>query len=261
MAMKHQDDDRDDRPGHFQQRVVRGLAGRRVRPLVVADHDPQKQRQHEQADRRDDVEQQAMEILDARHHRRDRRLEVDLPGPWEFANAALAEAIRPASAPTPAPSFLRNIQQPRKGSSGRAKAPLPEDSLRRCTRRNPMKSLRPYATRRSQWPAHGGFTAPPAWPARPCPSPADAHIENGYGTMTARHAGGNMPRGRGAADRTPAGSKENRMADHDLFFHQDGPRPGPGPVPGRRIAQGRRRRRTVPGIPPERSVHASTTGG
>ena len=62
--------DRHHRPGHFEQRVVRGLRRRRVRLGVELDDDDEQQREDENGDGGDDDEQDIVEPDDLLHHRR-----------------------------------------------------------------------------------------------------------------------------------------------------------------------------------------------
>jgi hypothetical protein len=85
----HQDQDRDNRPDHFDHRVVAPLGGNRVRLLIVADHDPDQQAQHQQGDGRDDRQQDRVVEEDrVVPQGRDARLQVDR------ARRGLADSIR-----------------------------------------------------------------------------------------------------------------------------------------------------------------------
>ncbi len=77
---EHQDRDRNQRPGHLNQGVMRGARGHRIGPGIEPnDHDDQ-QDEHEQRDRSDPIEQVVVEPDDVVHHWRDRLLQPDLPG-------------------------------------------------------------------------------------------------------------------------------------------------------------------------------------
>ena len=85
LERRHRDRDQDDhrhqRPGHFEQGVVRGARRRRIGLGVELDDDDDQQRQHEQRDQRDDQpEQEVVEPVDVIHHRRDGVLKAELPG-------------------------------------------------------------------------------------------------------------------------------------------------------------------------------------
>jgi hypothetical protein len=76
----HQDEDRNHRPQHLDQRVVRGLGGNRVGLGVEPYHHIEKQAEHEERDQRDDDEQEVVQRMDPRGDRRDGVLEAELPG-------------------------------------------------------------------------------------------------------------------------------------------------------------------------------------
>src|SRR6202023_975778 len=67
---QYQDDDWQDGPDHFDQRVMRRARRRRIGPGIEADHDRDQQDQDEDDDRGDDHQQQVMKRGDVGHDRR-----------------------------------------------------------------------------------------------------------------------------------------------------------------------------------------------
>ena len=118
-----QDQDRDHRPGHLDQRVVGGRGGDRVRLGVELHHHIEQQRQHEERDHGDDRQQQAVvEPVNAFHGRARRppagpsaraRHGLRWPGPRRCA-------AKPAQAPSTAVNMLRNFIVTLSHSSGLA---------------------------------------------------------------------------------------------------------------------------------------------
>ena len=95
-AIDDQDDDRDQRPRHFEQRVVGGLGRDRIGARVEAhDHDHQ-QDEHEQRDRGDQIEQEVVEPDDVVHHRRSRTA-ASPSCQGEGCPTAASAACRPAA--------------------------------------------------------------------------------------------------------------------------------------------------------------------
>ena len=119
-----QDQNRDQRPGHFDRRVVGGPRGYRIGPRVELQHHRDQQRQHKQRDHRDDDQQTIVKPNDAVHHRRRRRLQVQLPRcrlPNHFFRKR--RATRQQQNPTPPPIPATAAQSVPSTSSCRSRSP------------------------------------------------------------------------------------------------------------------------------------------